>query len=158
MLTTSRYRTVPPDLAASGQSFDRLTIRFDNHKVRESKGFLMHVIIIGGGTGGMCLAHGLKRAGGVSVAVYERYGARDDGLYGYRVGIDPTGNRALRECLPPAVYQRFVDTCATPPRRFNVYSGKLRRTASFDLPDTTSALDVERSVSRATLRQVLFTG
>lgn len=118
----------------------------------------MHVIIIGGGTGGMCLAHGLKRAGGVSVAVYERYGARDDGLYGYRVGIDPTGNRALRECLPPAVYQRFVDTCAAPPRRFNVYSGKLRRTASFELPDTTSALDVERSVSRATLRQVLFTG
>jgi 2-polyprenyl-6-methoxyphenol hydroxylase-like FAD-dependent oxidoreductase len=28
----------------------------------------MHVIIIGGGTGGMCLAHGLRNAG-VSVAV-----------------------------------------------------------------------------------------
>jgi 2-polyprenyl-6-methoxyphenol hydroxylase-like FAD-dependent oxidoreductase len=32
----------------------------------------MHVIIVGGGTGGMCLAHGLRRAG-ISVAVYERY-------------------------------------------------------------------------------------
>ena len=28
----------------------------------------MHVIIVGGGTGDMCLAHGLRRAG-ISVAV-----------------------------------------------------------------------------------------
>jgi 2-polyprenyl-6-methoxyphenol hydroxylase-like FAD-dependent oxidoreductase len=29
----------------------------------------MHVLIIGGGTGGMCLAHGLKQVG-ISAAVY----------------------------------------------------------------------------------------
>lgn len=45
----------------------------------------MHVLIIGGGTGGMCLAHGLKRAG-VQVTVYERDRTRADGLHGYRVG------------------------------------------------------------------------
>jgi 2-polyprenyl-6-methoxyphenol hydroxylase-like FAD-dependent oxidoreductase len=54
----------------------------------------MHVIIVGGGTGGMCLAHGLRRAG-ISVAVYERYRSRSEGLHGYRVGIDP--NTALRD-------------------------------------------------------------
>jgi 2-polyprenyl-6-methoxyphenol hydroxylase-like FAD-dependent oxidoreductase len=54
----------------------------------------VHVLIIGGGTGGMCLAQGLTRAG-VSVAVYERDRTRSDGLHGYRVGINPTGNRAL---------------------------------------------------------------
>jgi 2-polyprenyl-6-methoxyphenol hydroxylase-like FAD-dependent oxidoreductase len=53
----------------------------------------VHVLIIGGGTGGMCLAHGLKRAG-ISVSVYERDRTRSDGLHGYRVGIDPTGNQA----------------------------------------------------------------
>jgi 2-polyprenyl-6-methoxyphenol hydroxylase-like FAD-dependent oxidoreductase len=111
------------------------------------------VIVIGAGTGGMCLAHGLRRAG-VDVAVYERDRTRADGLYGYRVGIDADGSRALRECLPPDLYDTFVATCARPPRFFNVYTEKLRRTASFALPDTAD----EHSVSRMTLRQVLLTG
>jgi 2-polyprenyl-6-methoxyphenol hydroxylase-like FAD-dependent oxidoreductase len=117
----------------------------------------VHVIIIGGGTGGMCLAHGLKKAG-VSVAVYERYGSRSDGLYGYRVGIDPTGNKALRECLPPALFDTFVATCARGPRYFNVLTQSMRSTASFPLREDTDAINSERSVSRSTLRQVLFTG
>ncbi len=40
-----------------------------------------HVVIIGGGIGGLCLAQGLKRAG-VSVAVYERDRTRTDRLEG----------------------------------------------------------------------------
>ena len=117
----------------------------------------MHVLIIGGGTGGMCLAHGLKRAG-VSVAVYERYGSRSDGLYGYRVGIDPTGNRALYECLPPELFDLFVATCARGPKHFNVLTQSMHSTASFALRDDSDAINSERSVSRSTLRQVLFTG
>ncbi|MBP8532935.1 NAD(P)/FAD-dependent oxidoreductase [Streptomyces sp. MK37H] len=117
----------------------------------------MHVLIIGGGTGGMCLAHGLKKAG-VSVAVYERYGSRRDGLYGYRVGIDPTGSRALHECLPPELFDTFVATSAREPRHFNVLTQSLRTTATFPLPPARDAVGSERSVSRATLRQVLFTG
>ncbi|MFD4602348.1 FAD-dependent oxidoreductase [Streptomyces sp. NPDC058464] len=117
----------------------------------------MHVLVIGGGTGGMCLAHGLKKAG-VSVAVYERYGSRSDGLYGYRVGIDPTGSRALHECLPPGLFTTFVDTCARDPRYFNVLTQSNRTTATIELPEAADAVDSERSVSRSTLRQVLFTG
>jgi 2-polyprenyl-6-methoxyphenol hydroxylase-like FAD-dependent oxidoreductase len=117
----------------------------------------MHVMIIGGGTGGMCLAHGLKRAG-VSVAVYERYGSRRDGLYGYRVGIDPTGNRALRACLPPELFDTFVATCARTPQHFNVLTQRMHSTASFETREDRDAVDSERSVSRSTLRQVLFTG
>ena len=117
----------------------------------------MHVIIIGGGTGGMCLAHGLRRAG-VSVAVYERYQTPTDGLHGYRLGIDPTGSRALKECLPPEVFATFVETCARAPRYFNVLTEKMRLTASIPLPDHSADDESERSASRATLRQVLFTG
>ncbi|MET7464963.1 NAD(P)/FAD-dependent oxidoreductase [Nonomuraea sp. NPDC005501] len=118
----------------------------------------MRVIIIGAGTGGMCLAHGLRRAG-VPVAVYERDRTRADGLHGYRVGIDPTGNRALKECLPPELFDTFAATCARAPRFFNVLTEKRGTTASFPLrPDDDDPVNTERSVSRMTLRQVLLTG
>jgi hypothetical protein len=105
----------------------------------------------------MFLAHGLTRAG-VDVAVYERYGDRTDGLYGYRVGIDPAGNRALRECLSPELFRTFVATCAYTPRHFDVLTEKMRVTATFPLRDDSDDVDSERSVSRATLRQILFIG
>ena len=91
-----------------------------------------HVLIIGAGTGGLCLAHGLRRAG-ITVAVYERHRDRTDGLLGYRVGIGPTGSRALRECLPPELFATFLATCARPPHYFNVVTQGLRQTASFAL-------------------------
>lgn len=40
-----------------------------------------HVIVVGAGIGGLCLAQGLRRAG-VSVAVYERNRSRTDRLEG----------------------------------------------------------------------------
>jgi 2-polyprenyl-6-methoxyphenol hydroxylase-like FAD-dependent oxidoreductase len=122
-----------------------------------AEGDRVRVMIIGGGTGGMCLAHGLKRAG-VPVQVYERYGTRSDGLYGYRVGIDPIGSRALHECLPAELFDTFVATCARQPAYFNVLTERLKRTASIELPTDRLAVEAERSVSRSTLRQVLFTG
>ncbi|MFI0349081.1 FAD-dependent oxidoreductase [Actinomadura sp. 9N407] len=117
----------------------------------------LHVIIIGAGTGGMCLAQGLLRAG-ISVAVYERDRTRSDGLYGYRIGIDPTGNKALKESLPPELFDTFVATCARAPRYLNVLTERLRSVASFPLRPDDDELDSERSVSRMTLRQVLLTG
>lgn len=116
-----------------------------------------HVIIIGAGTGGMCLAHGLKRAG-ISVAVYERQRTRTDGLHGYRIGIGPTGSRSLRECLPADLFDVFLATSARPPGWFNIVSEKLRLTGSFPLPPLTDPVNAERSVSRMTLRQILLTG
>ena len=55
----------------------------------------MHVMIIGAGTGGLALAHGLKRAG-IGVSVYERDVTPRDDQGGYRVGISPAGSRALK--------------------------------------------------------------
>lgn len=116
-----------------------------------------HVLIIGAGTGGLCLAQGLRQAG-IAVTVYERYHTRGDGLLGYRVGIGPTGSRALRECLPSDLFGIYRATCAKSPRYFNVVTQRLRETASFPLRPETEEVNTERSVARMTLRQVLLTG
>ncbi len=69
----------------------------------------LRVIVVGGGIGGLCLAHGLRRAG-VSVQVYERDrspGARPEG---YRIHVNPAGARSLRACLPDDLWQAFLAT------------------------------------------------
>jgi salicylate hydroxylase len=43
-----------------------------------------HVIIVGGGIGGLTLAQGLKKKG-ISYAVYEKDMSRADRLQGYRI-------------------------------------------------------------------------
>ncbi|MEU7166096.1 NAD(P)/FAD-dependent oxidoreductase [Streptomyces morookaense] len=116
-----------------------------------------HVIVIGGGTGGLCLAHGLKRAG-VSVRVYERDRTRADGVQGYRVGIDPDGSRALKACLSPDLFDTFVATCARTASYFCIRTEQLKESLTLELHPPTDPVNSEKSVSRMTLRQVLVTG
>jgi 2-polyprenyl-6-methoxyphenol hydroxylase-like FAD-dependent oxidoreductase len=122
----------------------------------------INVIIIGAGTGGLCLAQGLKRAG-IGVGVYERDRTRRDGLQGYRVGIDADGKRALRANLPPELYQTFLATCAQRPVYANQLTHKMRFLFSagpemLKAGDQPPEEDRDESVSRMTLRQVLLTG
>lgn len=111
------------------------------------------VIIIGAGTGGLCLAHGLVRAG-IPVEVYERDRTRTGGLQGFRVGIDPDGSRALHECLPPELFDTFVATCARPALRMNMLTEKFGEVLSLEFDDRAKRdpIDSEKSVSRMTLR------
>ena len=117
----------------------------------------MKVLVIGGGTGGLALAHGLKRAG-IGVTVFERDALRTDGLHGYRVGIDPDGSRALHALLPKELYDTFVATKARDPKYFNMLTEDLKEVLSMDLPASTDPVESEKSISRMTLRQVLLTG
>ena len=91
------------------------------------------VLVIGAGTGGLALAHGLVRAG-IDVQVFERDAVRTDGLHGYRVGIDPDGSRALHALLPPELYDTFVATCARAPRWFNMLTEQLREVLALQIP------------------------
>ena len=120
-------------------------------------GVFPRVVVIGAGTGGLCLAQGLKRAG-IPVAVYERDRTRTDGLQGYRVGIDPDGSRALNECLPPDLYDTFFATRAPTPKYFNMLTEHLREVLSLEERPNTDPVNSEKSISRMTLRQVLLTG
>lgn len=120
------------------------------------------VVVIGAGTGGMCLAHGLRRAG-IDVRVYERDRTRTGGLHGYRVGISPNGARALKACLDPALFDVFVASTAAPYRFLTMYTERFRELISMSFDDDIPTAgdrpeDRDHNVSRMTLRQVLFTG
>lgn len=121
----------------------------------------MHIIIIGAGTGGLALAHALRKANvNITFAVYERDRTRTDGLHGYRVGISPDGSRSLKSCLPTELFEVFKRTTAITPEYFNMFTeqyGELLSIGGFSQssPDSVGS---ERSVSRMTLRQLLLTG
>lgn len=119
-----------------------------------------HVLIIGGGIGGLCLAQGLKKAG-VSVAVYERDRTRTDRLQGYRIHINPDGSRALHACLPTDLYDAFVATCGLSNSGFTFLTEKMETLLALRTPDANGPLDPvnsHKSASRITLRQVLLSG
>lgn len=119
------------------------------------------VLIVGAGTGGLALAHGLRGAG-IPVEVYERDRHRTGGLQGYRVGISPNGVRSLRDCLPAELFDTFVATTARDYDYFTMCTEQLRPLLTVSMTDMSGGKtdDVVRdySVSRMTLRQVLLTG
>jgi 2-polyprenyl-6-methoxyphenol hydroxylase-like FAD-dependent oxidoreductase len=118
----------------------------------------LHVIVIGGGIGGLCLAQGLRKAG-VSVAVYERDQAPDARLQGYRLSIEPPGSAALHECLPEGLWQLLVALSGDQGERMGVFDQRLRELMRED--PRAAARDPasgSHAVSRVTLRQVLLAG
>ena len=121
----------------------------------------IHVIIIGAGTGGLCLAQRLQGAG-VGVSVYERDRTRTDGLFGYRVGISPDGSRALKACLPPNLFETFRATVAITPRYTNFITERMAELSTAGGPEDAGLMapadpeNTEHSVSRMTVRQVLL--
>jgi 2-polyprenyl-6-methoxyphenol hydroxylase-like FAD-dependent oxidoreductase len=118
-----------------------------------------HVLIIGGGIGGLTLAQGLKKAG-ISAAVYERDRTINDRLQGYRVHISPTGSLALHECLPPHLFDAFDRTCGAPNLAVRFFTEHMRVLLAFegDLVASNDPIASHRAASRITLRQVLLAG
>jgi salicylate hydroxylase len=142
---------------------------------------LGHVIVIGGGIGGLTLAQGLKQAG-VSVAVYERDRTSADRVQGYRVHINPTGSHALHACLPARLFDAFDRTCGRPSHAIRFLTEQMdvllavggeylrpnpapakrgegaRKRADARGSEGEGAIGRHRSVSRITLRQILLSG
>src|ERR1700746_122583 len=116
------------------------------------------VIIIGAGTGGSCLAQGLK-ADGVPVEVFGRERPATDRQGGYKLTISPTGNRALKECLPESVFQKLVQSSARASRGVSFLDECLKPLLTVDLPDANlGSVDCVRPVSRIALREALLQG
>ena len=118
----------------------------------------LQVMIIGAGTGGLCLAQGLHAAG-IEVRVFERDRTPVDRIQGYRLTISATGNRALHACLPQANFERFVAASAKPNTAVNFMDHRLHRLLRIPIPPTDpAAAQSVRPVSRIALRQILLDG
>jgi 2-polyprenyl-6-methoxyphenol hydroxylase-like FAD-dependent oxidoreductase len=121
---------------------------------------VFHVLVIGGGIGGLCLAQALRRAG-VSVTVYERDVRPDARLDRYRLHINPAGSRSLRACLEPSAWQRFLATAGRPGGGFGFLNERLATMVVDDgimYPATTDPAERWYPVDRASLREVLLSG
>ena len=70
------------------------------------------ILIIGGGLGALCLAHGLSKAG-LSFRVFERDADASWRPQGYRLRINGDGANALKETLTPELWERFEKTCCS---------------------------------------------
>ncbi len=112
----------------------------------------MRIAVVGGGIGGLCLAHGLRKAG-VDAVVYERDLSRTDRLQGYRVHINPGGAAALRECLPAANWERFERSAGHGGNGFGFLTEQLTPLLLLEPEE-----EQHYSASRITLRQVLLDG
>ncbi|TDV54801.1 FAD-dependent oxidoreductase [Actinophytocola oryzae] len=117
-----------------------------------------NVAIIGGGTGGLCLAQVLHRAG-VRVSVHERSRARTERMQGYSLHINPVGSRVLHDVLPPEKWRAFLATAGAHSSGFGFLDEQLHEMVVID--DARGRHDpawAYHSVSRITLHQLLLDG
>jgi len=116
------------------------------------------VLIIGAGTGGLCLAHGLV-ASGLRVHVFERDRTPTERLQGYRLHISATGNRALQACLPAENFEHFVRASAISNTAVTFLDARLNRLLQIDIPTVDRLAPAsERPISRVALRKILLEG
>ncbi len=120
----------------------------------------LRVAVAGAGLGGLCLAQGLARAG-VRVDVYERDPALHARRQGYRLHVDGRAGLALRDCLPPRLFDLFLATTGRPGATFTVLSSGLRvlhETRGDAAPADDDPARLSTSVNRQTLREILAAG
>ncbi|MEW2380541.1 FAD-dependent monooxygenase [Micromonospora sp. NPDC047707] len=120
----------------------------------------LRVLVVGGGVGGLCLAHGLRQADVADVTVFERDASAEGRMQGYRLRISPEGEAALRECLPRRAQDLLTATAndrhqlglVAFDERLNPLPAPTFDDPRGDAPDKIDAVD------RATLRRVLLAG
>jgi 2-polyprenyl-6-methoxyphenol hydroxylase-like FAD-dependent oxidoreductase len=116
---------------------------------------MARILIIGGGVGGLTLAHALRGAG-LDVAVYEQDHSPQIRNQGYRIHIDRGGNAALRACLPPDVFDLVRRTSGVNGDLVAGYTHQLQQVMAQTFPGITD--DEITNVDRYTFRQGLLTG
>jgi 2-polyprenyl-6-methoxyphenol hydroxylase-like FAD-dependent oxidoreductase len=115
-------------------------------------------MVIGAGTGGLALAHGL-RANGIAVRVFERDHNLTERAQGYRLTINVRGARALQSCLPKANFEHYVAASAKVSTAVSFFDHKLRRLLFVEVPNTKQTDPyAARPISRVALRQILAEG
>src|SRR5215469_1107506 len=116
----------------------------------------LHVMITGGGVGGLCLAQGLRKDG-IGATVYERDESAGFRQQGYRVSLKGAGAGALRECLPGELFALAAATSIRAATRMvfmdEQLHPKFERPLHHDPPGPGGF-----GVNRLTLREILLAG
>ncbi|MGV9385571.1 FAD-dependent oxidoreductase [Nonomuraea sp. NPDC003707] len=113
------------------------------------------ILIAGGGVGGLALAQALHHAG-LDVVVYEQDPTPRTRNQGYRIHLDPTGNAALADCVPPDVLAVLRRTSGRNGDLVTTFTTGLRQVFTQHFPDIPA--DQLTAVDRNTFRQGLLTG
>ena len=113
----------------------------------------LHVLVIGGGIGGLCLAQGLKKSG-IGVAVYERDRSAQFRSQGYRISLKEDGSQALRDCLPENLFSLCVATAIKSATRMVFLDHHLNQKFMKPIPSLPG--DTFFGVNRLTLREILL--
>ncbi|WP_327070786.1 FAD-dependent oxidoreductase [Kitasatospora sp. NBC_01302] len=118
----------------------------------------LHVIIAGGGLGGLALAQGLQRAG-IGVSVHEKDPTAGFRNQGYRIRINSDGITALEAVLTPRAYEVFAATAGTPGPRMDTFDHQLNLLHAQEIPPVPNLPGGGNlAVNRMTLRQILLAG
>lgn len=118
----------------------------------------LHVLVAGGGLGGLALAQGLRRSG-ISVAVYEKDATPAFRNQGYRIRINTAGIKALKAVLTPQAYEVFAATAGMPGPRMDTLDHQLNLLHAHNLPEASDLPGGGHlAVNRMTLRQILLSG
>lgn len=128
------------------------TVRSDRLETSKAP---LHILIIGGGIGGLCLAQGLKKSG-IKVSVYERDRSVLFRNQGYRISLKEAGSRALRDCLPENLFQLCVATAIQSATRMVFLDHQLNQKFAKPIPPLPA--DLFFGVHRLTLREILLAG
>ncbi|NUO97396.1 MAG: NAD(P)-binding protein [Nonomuraea sp.] len=115
-----------------------------------------HILIVGGGIGGLALAQGLRQAG-LRATVFESDPSAAHRPQGYRISLKETGAEALRACLPAHLHDLAVATSIRPASRMTFMDSRLVPKFSKDIPPTLPGAD-GLGVNRLTLREILLSG
>ncbi|TYZ68181.1 hypothetical protein PybrP1_007248 [[Pythium] brassicae (nom. inval.)] len=117
-----------------------------------------HVLIVGGGIGGLCLAQGLKK-NGIPFTVFERDPTPNYRTQGYRLRINSSGYEALKANLSPANFEVFLRSTGhfQPGFKYlDAHTGEpTNENAAFSHKST--KIDHVFSADRAMLRSLLLT-
>lgn len=111
----------------------------------------MKVLVAGAGLGGLCLAHGLLRAG-VDVRVHEREDGPDSRYQGFRIALNAHGLAALHACLPERLHALLAAVSGPMAGERLVVDQRLREVRRLGVADEGTAVD------RHVLRQLLLAG
>ncbi|WP_067539591.1 FAD-dependent oxidoreductase [Nocardia crassostreae] len=119
------------------------------------------IAIAGAGLSGLCLAQSLLGAG-FDVRVYERDAAPHARRQGYRITTDEHGIEALRQCLPPRLFELYLATASDTRAggHFRFFDQRMREIFSltFEGDPTGEDLTKPRQSDRQTLRALLLDG